>query len=60
MKIELTNEEAQVLINLIDVAVKSAGLQAAEAGVFYTKKIQEAAKAEQPVAEMPEPMLDAA
>ena len=46
MKIELTKEEAQVLVNLIDVAVKSAGLQAAEAGVHFSKMIQAAAKAE--------------
>ena len=44
MKIELNNDEANVLINLIDVAVKAAGLQAAEAGLHFKRKIEEAAK----------------
>jgi hypothetical protein len=58
IKIELTAEEAQVLTNMIDVAVKAAGLQAAEAGVHFVKKIkeaQEAAKAPAPPAEEPAP-----
>ncbi len=46
MKLDLTKEEAQVLINLINVAVKAAGLEAAEAGVHFSKMIQAAAKAE--------------
>jgi hypothetical protein len=44
LKIELNNDEANVLINLIDVAVKAAGLQAAEAGLHFRKKIEDAAK----------------
>lgn len=56
MKIELTKEEAQVLVNLINVAVKAAGLEAAEAGVHFSRMIQAAAKAEdkpaEPVAEL--------
>ena len=60
MNIELTTEEANVLINLIDVAVKSAGLQAAEAGLLFTKKIQEAAKITELVTPAPEPLQDAA
>lgn len=56
MKLDLTKEEAQVLINLINVAVKAAGLEAAEAGVHFSKMIQAAAKAEdepaEPVAEL--------
>jgi hypothetical protein len=51
MKLEFSNEEAQVLINLIDIAVKSVGLQAAESGVHFVKKLQDAAKVvEEPVA----------
>jgi len=46
MNIELNNDEANVLINLIDVAVKAAGLQAAEAGLHFKRKIEEAAKGE--------------
>lgn len=46
MKIELTTDEANVLINMLDVAVKAAGLQAAEAGLHFRKKIEDAAKAE--------------
>lgn len=37
-------EEAQVLINLINIAVQTKGLEAAEAGLYFTKKIQEAFK----------------
>lgn len=45
MNIELNDNEAQVLINLIDVAVKAAGLQAAEAGLHFKNMIEDAAKA---------------
>ena len=45
MNISLDDNEAQVLINIIDVAVKAAGLQAAEAGLHFKKKIEDAAKA---------------
>lgn len=45
MIIELTNEEAQVLLNLIDIAVKSAGLPAAEAAMHFAKKLKDAAEA---------------
>jgi hypothetical protein len=58
IKLELTAEEAQVLTNMIDVAVKAAGLQAAEAGVHFVKKIkeaQEAAKSPVPSVEEPAP-----
>lgn len=37
---ELTKEEAQVLLNLINIAVKTVGLQAAEAGVHFAKKLE--------------------
>jgi len=46
MQIELTDNEAQVLLNLIDVAVKAAGIQAAESALHFAKKIQEASKVE--------------
>lgn len=46
MKLELTDQEAQVLVNLMDVAVKAAGLQAAEAALVITKKIQTAKQEE--------------
>ena len=45
MTIDLNNEEAQVLLNLIDVALKSAGLPAAEAALHFNKKIKDAAEA---------------
>ncbi len=41
-QINLTQEQAQVLINLIDIAIRAKGIEAAEAGLFFTKKIQEA------------------
>jgi len=36
----LNQEEARVLIQIIDAAIKSLGLQAAESGAFLAKKIQ--------------------
>ena len=42
IQITFTLNEAQVLTQLIDAAIKSQGLGAAEAGVFLTKKIQQA------------------
>lgn len=38
--IKLTNQEANVLLQLIDLAVKSGGINVAEAAVVLTKKIQ--------------------
>jgi len=46
MKIELNDEEAKVLVNLIDVAVKSAGLQAAASALHFINKIDAAVKEE--------------
>jgi hypothetical protein len=46
MNITLDQNEANVLVNLIDVAVKAAGLQAAEAGLHFKNKIEQAAKAD--------------
>jgi hypothetical protein len=44
INLELTEQEAQVLMMLIDTAVKSGGLQVAEAGVVLSYKLREAAK----------------
>ena len=46
MNIELNEQEANALIQLIDMAVKSSGLYAAEAGLTLSRKIQAAAEAE--------------
>lgn len=54
MQIELkTMNEAQVLMSLIDLAVKSGGLQAAEAGVHFSKILKAAMDAEAASAESP-------
>jgi hypothetical protein len=45
INVEFTENEATVLMNLIDIAVKSAGLPAAASALHFSKKIQEAAKA---------------
>jgi hypothetical protein len=45
--IELTDEEIRVLISMIDVAVRARGMEAAESGVHFVKKLQEAAPAYQ-------------
>ena len=47
MTIELNKEQAQDLINLIDVAVKAGGIQAARAGVFFTDLVSAAAAKEE-------------
>lgn len=52
MQININAQQAQVLLGLIDLAVKSAGLQAAEAGTFFSRIIREAAAAES--GELPE------
>lgn len=44
MTLELTKEEANALVALLDVAVKATGLQGAEAAVLLARKIQEANK----------------
>lgn len=48
MKIELTNEEANVLANLLNVAVKAVGLEAAEGALHFINKIKQAAAEEAP------------
>jgi hypothetical protein len=40
--IEFTKDEARVLLAMIDIAVKTAGLQAAESAVVLSKKINAA------------------
>ena len=45
MQIELSKEEAEALLRLIDMAVKSGGLQAAEPALFFHRKIAESARA---------------
>ncbi len=50
IKITLQENEANVLLQLIDVAVKSQGLQVAEAASFIATKIQEQAKSQLPEA----------
>jgi hypothetical protein len=57
MQIELNDEEAKVLVNLLDVAQKAAGLQASEACVHFVKKIEAAKKsAEMPAGGMTAPI----
>jgi hypothetical protein len=41
-RIELTDEEIRVLLGMIDVAVRSRGLEAAEAAIVLAKKLQAA------------------
>jgi hypothetical protein len=44
MNIELNEQEANVLLQLLDEAVKAKGLIYAEPAVFFRKKIEEAAR----------------
>ena len=46
--IKLNENEASALIELLNIAVKAAGLQAAEAALVLTKKVEEAFKEDQP------------
>jgi len=39
MKLEINEQEKNILIQLIDLAVKSGGLQVSEAGTLMAKKI---------------------
>lgn len=41
VNIELTNDEAQTLMNILDLAVKAGGLQVAQAALPLAVKIQE-------------------
>lgn len=54
MRIELSKEEADALLKLVDMAVRSGGLQVTEAALFFTRKISEAARAEVAPIELPE------
>lgn len=47
MQIELTTQEAQQLMQLLDLATKSGGLQAAQAALPIAMKVQTAIKQEQ-------------
>jgi hypothetical protein len=46
MLLPLNDEEARVLVNMINIAVQAKGLEAAEAGLLFVKKIQVAEAAE--------------
>lgn len=56
--IELSKDEAAALIQMIDIAIKSGGLNVAEAGVVLAKKIapatQDATSAPAPSDAVPE------
>ena len=48
IKISLKENETNVLLQLIDFAIKAQGLQVAEAGSFLASKIKEQAEAQLP------------
>lgn len=54
MTIDFTKEEAQVLFNLIDLAVKAGGIQVAAGAAHLAKKIDDAVKASNQSAEKEE------
>lgn len=53
MQIELTNEEATVLMNLINVALQAKGFEAFDAAGHFRDKIKAAAQAEADAAKEP-------
>ena len=50
-RIELTEQEAQVLLNLLDIAVRARGLEAAEAALVLARKVKEAEAVEEDVSD---------
>lgn len=44
MKLELTNDEANALAAILDIAVKAAGIRIAEASLVILKKMEAAAR----------------
>lgn len=48
MSIDLTRDEARALLALLDIAVKAAGLQVAQAASELAAKIEPAAKEDEP------------
>lgn len=44
INLQLTEQEAQALVQLMDAAVRAQGLQVAQAALVLTAKIQEAGK----------------
>ncbi len=53
MTLELTEQEANTLIVLINEAVKAKGLETAQAGVYFQNKLKEAFKAKEVPVETP-------
>ena len=53
INLELNKNEAEVLIQLLDIATKSQGLNAAEAALTFVKKISEQMPKSQPAEETP-------
>ena len=51
--IELNAQEAQVLLNFINIAVKTVGLDGAEAALHFKRKIDAAAQASQTISAPP-------
>lgn len=49
--IKLTEQEANKLIDLVNIAVKVKGLEEAASGIFFLNKVQEAFKSEAEVLE---------
>jgi hypothetical protein len=47
IQLKLTEQQAETLYNLLDVAVKAGGLQASKAALPIVDQLMEAAKAEQ-------------
>lgn len=48
INVSLTKEEAQALLGLLDLAIKSGGLQVAGAGIRIAELVQTAASNSQP------------
>jgi|TARA_R110001592_G_scaffold302243_3_gene574128 hypothetical protein len=51
--LELNKNEAEVLIQLLDIATKAQGLNAAEAALTFVKKISEQMPQQKPSEETP-------
>lgn len=45
INLQLTGQQAEALLGLLDVAVKTKGLEVAEAGAFFYKLVQSSSQA---------------
>lgn len=59
MMVEFTKDQAQALLGLLDIAVKSGGLRIASTALFFSQALEEAARKESiPASTAAAPVVD--